>query len=200
MRKSVLPSLLMATHLVCIVGGIRAGEKTLAKDVLRRCGVSGGLLVHLGCGDGRLTAALRSNERCVVHGLDSDPERIAAARRHITSLGIYGPVSVMQWDRPYLPYRDNMVDLVFCEDPGDVDAEEIMRVLAPLGTAYVKRGSQWKQTVKPWPEDIGEWTHWLQDAGNNPVARDTRVGPPNHMQWKCGPLWARAEGDWPSSS
>jgi outer membrane protein assembly factor BamB len=106
----------------------------------------------------------------------------------------------MQWDRPYLPYRDNMVDLLFSEDPGNVDAEEIMRVLAPLGMAYVKRGGQWKQRVKPWPEDIGEWTHWLQDAGNNPVARDTRVGPPNHMQWKCGPLWSRSHDRCPPST
>jgi hypothetical protein len=185
---------------MCAGGRIGADETTSARDVLRACDVSAGLLVHLGCGDGRLTAALRANGRCLVHGLDADAENVAAARRRIASLGIYGPVSVMRWDRPYLPYRDNMVDLLFSEDSGEVDDEEIMRVLAPLGTAYVKRGGQWKQTVKPWPEDIGEWTHWLQDAGNNPVARDTRVGPPNHMQWKCGPLWARSHDRCPPST
>jgi outer membrane protein assembly factor BamB len=106
----------------------------------------------------------------------------------------------MHWDRPYLPYRDNMVNLVVAEEPGAVAAEEIMRVLAPLGTAYVKRNGGAITTVKPWPEEIGEWTHWLQDAGNTGVARDTRVGPPNHMQWKCGPLWARSHDRCPPST
>jgi hypothetical protein len=32
--------------------------------------------------------------------------------------------------------------------------------------------------MKPWPEDIDEWTHYLYDASGNPVARDQVVGPP----------------------
>ena len=33
----------------------------------------GGLVVHLGCGDGKLTAALRTGDAYLVHGLDVDP-------------------------------------------------------------------------------------------------------------------------------
>src|SRR5512137_2632504 len=69
-------------------------ERQLAQQVLDATGVRGGLIVHLGCGDGRLTAALRASESYLVHGLDADPRHVAAARARIQSLGLYGPVSV----------------------------------------------------------------------------------------------------------
>ncbi|MHC4539484.1 MAG: hypothetical protein ACYS74_06850, partial [Planctomycetota bacterium] len=61
------------------------------REILEQTGVKGGLIVHIDCGDGRLTAALRDNERYIVHGLDTDTKAIEAARRHIQSLGLYGP-------------------------------------------------------------------------------------------------------------
>jgi alpha-L-fucosidase 2 len=47
--------------------------------------VTGGLVIHVGCGDGRLTAALRAGDGYLVHGLATDPEDAAAARDHIFS-------------------------------------------------------------------------------------------------------------------
>ena len=38
---------------------------------------SGGIIVHLGCGDGSRTAELSRNERAVIHGLDTDPKKVA---------------------------------------------------------------------------------------------------------------------------
>ena len=31
--------------------------------------------------------------------------------------------------------------------------EEVIRVLAPRGVAYVKSGETWKKTTKPWPDE-----------------------------------------------
>ena len=45
-----------------------------AERILEQAGVQGGLIVHLGCGDGRLTVALRAGDGFLVHGLDCDPE------------------------------------------------------------------------------------------------------------------------------
>ena len=42
-------------------------------------GVSSGLIVHIGCDDGELTAALRAGDGYLVHGLDADAEQVAAA-------------------------------------------------------------------------------------------------------------------------
>ena len=53
-----------------------------------------------------------------------------------------------------------------------------MRVLAPLGVACVKTADGWTKTVKPRPEEIDEWTHYLHDSTNNAVAQDDVVAPP----------------------
>ena len=64
-----------------------------AESVVESSGIQGGLIVHLGCGDGKETAALRLNDRFLVHGLDTDPRRVAKARAHIRSAELTGPVS-----------------------------------------------------------------------------------------------------------
>ena len=40
-----------------------------AKEILDATGVKGGVIVHIGCGGGELTAALRANDSYIVHGL-----------------------------------------------------------------------------------------------------------------------------------
>lgn len=163
-----------------------------AGEILEACDVSGGLVVHIGCGNGRLTAALRAGEGFLVHGLDRDGTRVELARKYIQALGVYGPVSVDQLSGDGLPYVDNLVNLVISEDLDGVSMDEVMRVLAPGGTAYIKAGGEWEKTVKPRPEQIDEWTHAMYDATNNAVSNDAIVGPPNQIQWVVGPQWARS--------
>ena len=176
-------------------GGISAAAEpapqALAKRILDATGVKGGLVVHVACGDGKLTAALRANDSYIVHGLDASEKNVAAARKHIQSLKLYGPVSVRLWDGAALPYADNLVNLLVAEDlgkPGAPGMAEVMRVLAPLGVAYIGG----KKTVKPRPKEIDEWSHFLHDASNNAVANDTVVGPPRRLQWTAGPPWCRS--------
>jgi outer membrane protein assembly factor BamB len=173
----------------------RAGlaEAAQAREILDAAGIRGGLVVHLGCGDGRLTAGLRANESYLVHGLDTDAANVAAAREHIRSLGLYGPVSAERWDGRRLPYADNTVNLIVAEAwPSDLPMGEAMRALAPLGVAMVKGADgKYARTVKPRPKDIDEWPQYLYDAGNNAVSRDEAVGPPRCLQWIGSPMWAR---------
>lgn len=173
-------------------------EGVLARRILADTGVRGGLVVHVGCGDGELTAALRFGERYVVHGLEVDEASVERARSQIDSLGLYGPVSVGRFDGRRLPYADRLVNLVVSEDLGSVSMEEVLRVLAPGGVAYIQRGGSWERVDCPWPEEIDEWTHWLHDASGNPVAQDTEVGPPREMQWFAKPLWSRSHEKSPS--
>ena len=166
-----------------LVPDLRAATGS-SEQILAATGVKGGLVVHLGCGDGRLTAALRASDGYIVQGLDAD---VTAARNYIRSLGLYGPVSAEQWSGARVPYIDNLVNLIVADDLGKVPMSEVLRVLAPLGVAYIGG----KTTVKPWPEDIDEWTHYLHGPANNAVAHDTVVGPPRHIQWLGGPTWTR---------
>ncbi len=169
-----------------------AREQALAKEILATTGVKGGLVVHLECGAGRLTAALRDGEPYLVHGLDADASDVETARQTIASRGLYGPVSVQRWTEPYLPYRDNLVDLVVGERPDTIAKAEIMRVLRPGGVAYLRRDGTWTKTVKPRPGDIDQWTHYLHGPDNNATAMDQRVAPPRHIQWKAKPMWCRS--------
>ncbi len=186
--------------LLLCCGGLLSAADPSAEEILRATGFSGGLIVHLGCADGRLTADLGADEKYLVHGLDTERENVAAARRHIQSLGTHGRVSVDTFDGRHLPYADNLVNLIVAEDLGGVSEEEVMRALAPLGVAYIKRQGRWTKTAKPWPDDIDQWTHHLHDAGGNAVANDRVVGPPRYLQWQAGPLWARSHGWTPSVS
>jgi len=186
--------------LVLSCGGVLHAADPSAKEILETTGVKGGLIVHLSCGDGKLTAGLHAGEKYLVYGLDTDRKKIDAARKHLRSLGVYGKVSVDAFDGKNLPCADNLVNLIVSENPGEVSKEEILRALAPLGVACLKQDGQWTKTVKPWPEKIDEWTHHLHDAGGNAVARDRVAGPPRHLQWTAGPLWARSHGWTPSVS
>jgi outer membrane protein assembly factor BamB len=158
------------------------------ENIIQSAGIKGGLVVHLDCGDGRLTAALRANDAYLVHGLATDADEVAEAREYIRSQGLYGSVSVDQFDGRRLPYVDNLVNLLVTDDLDEVTMNEVMRVLAPLGVAYVDG----EKIVKPWPKEIDEWTHFLHGADNNAVAKDTVVGPPERFQWIAGPRWARS--------
>jgi len=201
-RPAVAMGMLAVLALVCQIG--LADEARQGREILRAAGVQGGLIVHVGCGDGRLTAALRAGDSYLVHGLDTDAKTVAAARAHIRSLGLYGPVSADTFDGKRLPYADNLVRLVVSEDLGKVPMAEVLRVLCPDGVAYVKRAQpgkaepQWTKTVKPRPKDIDEWTHFRYSAEGNMVSQDRRIGPPRHVQWVCGPNFQRHHGIVPS--
>lgn len=148
----------------------------------------GGLVVRLGCADVRALVALRKSENVIVHGLDVDLGVVEAARKQIDGAVGYGSVSVGQFDGKHLPYTDNLVNVLIADAAGAVPESEILRVLAPYGVAHVGP----KKLVKPWPDDIDEWTHYLHNASGNPVARDRKVGPPRHLQWVSPPRWCRS--------
>ena len=65
---------------VSAAGPAAAGDT--AGEIRAISGIHGGLVVHLGCGNGRLTAALAEGPNYVVQGLDSDPSNVPARAAH----------------------------------------------------------------------------------------------------------------------
>ena len=220
-RNATRAALWLTAILICSpVHSTSLGDE--ADRLVAESGVGGGLIIHLGCRDGRFTAALSAGEQFLVHGLDTDAERVRQARENILKLGVYGRVSIAPFDGEHLPYADNMVNLLVASRLENVDTKEIMRVLAPGGVAYVntdgpKKGSgpisrngpkgaaqkldltpfstpfsAWQKSVKPWPDDLGQWTHHLHGPDGNPVTPDRQVGSPERLQWLAGPKWQRA--------
>jgi len=166
-------------------------EAGQARRILDAAGIRGGLVVHLGCGDGTLTAALRASESYLVEGLDPDAKMVDTARANIRSLGLYGSVTADRFDGRHLPYIDNLVNLLVGEGLGDVPMGEVMRVLCPGGVAYVKQDGGWTKAVKPSPDGMDEWTHYLHDPQGTMVGGDTIVGLPRRLQWVGDPKWLR---------
>ena len=191
--------ILAAAVLVGLAGrGVRgaASPADQARAILDATGVKGGLVVHLGCGDGALTTALRANESYLVHGLDTDAANIEKARARIRSLGLYGKVSVEQWAGRGLPYIDNLVNLLVADNLGGVPMADVMRVLAPNGVALVGG----KKTVKPRPANLDEWTHHMYDATGVGAGKDTAVSRPRCIQWKAEPEYGRSHENMSSVS
>ncbi len=183
MNKCLMPLLLlMAGHQLVAEEKIGGGADVHGNER--------GLVVHLYCGDGRRTAALHEG-RFVVHGLDAD---VTDARRHIHALGLDGKVSVAPWSGGRLPYVDNLVNRIVADDLGTLPMDEVLRVLAPDGVAWIGG----IKTVKPRPEGIDEWPQHYHGPDNNAVARDRVVGPPRHFQWISDPVWSRSHLGMPS--
>ncbi|MFH1919376.1 MAG: PQQ-binding-like beta-propeller repeat protein [Planctomycetota bacterium] len=166
---------------------------------IEESGVAGGLVVWIG---GDLTPAdwaaglseLDAKKGLLVLGLSRDAEVVRKTRAALAAPAQQGAVSLDTFQptaEGALPLVDNSVNLLVVSSGGGIPKEEIVRVLAPLGSALVEEGGKWSKITKPWPADIDEWTHYLHDASNNAVSHDERVGPPRHLQWQCGPRWGR---------
>ncbi|MCK4959425.1 MAG: class I SAM-dependent methyltransferase, partial [Planctomycetes bacterium] len=133
-----------------------------ATQILADSGVKGGIIVHVGCDEPSRLAELRADKAYVVHGLDIDATKVARAREFLLARNINGPVSTAVFDGAKLPYIDNLVNLVIAERPGLLTKQEALRVLAPLGVAWIGG----RKIVKPWPNGIDEWPQYLRDSDN----------------------------------
>lgn len=165
-------------------------------ELIQHSGVQGGLVVVLN--NAKMTAEARINDSFLVQGLFEDEKSKQVARERIQAKGLYGHVTVKSWAGGDLPYLDNMVNLIIVEDHSSVSLDEVFRVLAPYGVLLSKReievkGSSpaggWYKAVKPWPETMDEWTHWLRAPNNNAVSKDAYETIPRGLQWVQPPRW-----------
>ena len=164
-----------------------------ATQILEAADVKGGLVVVIGCDRPALLADLRAGNSYLVHGLDRDPAKAAAARRYCREKAFCGSVTAAHLAGSRLPYVDALVNLlVVAGDAGPVSDDEMRRVVAPLGVIADARKETIEITRKPWPAELDEWSHYLHDASNHAVSADTVVGPPRGLRWTCGPEYARS--------
>ncbi len=68
------------------------------KRILEQSGITGGLIVHLDCNDGQLTSELLGGDGYAVHGVDTSPADVVKARKHLLAKGVYGQITVAQFD------------------------------------------------------------------------------------------------------
>ena len=212
---AVLSAVLLG--LSCSPASAQTPAKTTAEWLRSSAGVDRGLCVHVGCGDGSLTAELSHGGNFLVHGLSADAAEVAAARRHIRSLDRYGRVSVSLFSPDRLPYADCQVNVLIVSDLPSASAagltpEEMYRVLRPGGVAFLGKGHashvdlmragfEFADFETPWGPTwlrlvraanlpgADEWTHFEHDAGRSSVSSDRLAGPPQGLRWAAGGRW-----------
>ncbi|MHC4560546.1 MAG: class I SAM-dependent methyltransferase, partial [Planctomycetota bacterium] len=108
---------------VCLILSTQVLRAENLVDAVKRSGTKGGIVVHIGCGDGSETADMLLNRSYLVHGLDTSNDNVARARAYLHSRNLYGSVSVARYDGKSLPYSDNIVNLIVAETLGDVPLE-----------------------------------------------------------------------------
>ena len=191
----LVPLLPLVTHEVL-------AEPDPVEVIYEKSGIEGGLVVELGFVDVEFTAKLGAVETVTLQTLDSDPQRVAGARKELEAKGLHGRITVDRFNGKTLPYADNLVNLIVLHDTSadgdrvDVSHEEMMRVLAPGGvfcSGVGQAGTAGLQIAKkPWPKEIDDWTHFLHSAAGNAVAADRRVAPARALQWIAGPKYCRS--------
>ena len=169
-----------------------AGAMMQAAELVRASGAPGGICAVVGMKDAELALALAKQGSFVVHALYADPKLCGQMRRAIRANGLYGTVSADVLEEGRLPYTDNLVNILVLGPGLRLPQEEVLRALAPLGTAFAEKDGGWTKTSKPWPAEIDDWTHYLHGADGNAVAQDSVVGPPEHFQWIADPMWMRS--------
>ncbi|MEZ5384182.1 MAG: PQQ-binding-like beta-propeller repeat protein [Prosthecobacter sp.] len=164
-----------------------------AKQLLEQGHTTGGLVVHVGAGDGTLAADIAAaRPSLIVQALDGDAAAVTQARAKFRESAAAARLSAEVWKRNDLPHAEDLVNLLLLDDGTKVSKEEAMRVLAPGGTVMRKNNGAWTAETKPHAPKTVEWTHYQYDAANNPVGEDKSCGLPRRFQWAGTPLWSTA--------
>ena len=160
-----------------------------AQAIIAKSQFTGGVAVHVHGADAALLCSLQQQHPNLLgHLLVAQDHDARQAREALVAAGLHGTISVGQWQSGTLPFIDNFVNLLIVERNDGVSREEVLRILAPEGTAFL--GSE--MLVKPRPATMDDWSHQLYDAAGNAVSKDKALKPPlQHLQWVGGPRWSR---------
>ncbi|RMF93933.1 MAG: hypothetical protein D6741_13130, partial [Planctomycetota bacterium] len=160
-------------------------------------GITGGLAVVVGTDDPSSIDPLLRCPSFVIQYVDTHQPRLDRIARFLREKHLYGRATVARFDGTRLPYVDNLVNLLVVES-GSVSLrdEEILRVLAPRGVAWIGD----RKLVKAVPAGTGEWTHHMFDATGIGSGNDSTLRRPRSMQWQSRPEYSRSHENMSSVS
>ncbi|MBF0199641.1 MAG: hypothetical protein HQL32_18130, partial [Planctomycetes bacterium] len=168
---------------------------SLNAGLLDQSKLPGGIIVHINCGNGQSSLALKK-DNFILQGLDTDWQNVQDSRNLFLAKGTSAEMSAELFDGKKLPYATNMINIIVVTGKSALSETEILRVLCPLGEAYIGK----KKIQKPWPDNMDDWKHFLNKADNNAVSQDTRVNMPRTVNWINGPKWTRSHEELSSIS
>ena len=160
----------------------------LASQIVRFSGVPGGICAVVGGSDANLALGLAKQGSFVVHCLCQEPTLCDSMRKAIRSHGMYGTVSAGTLEARRLPYAENLVNIVIVDAypalvKAGFSAEEVLRVLAPLGIAYIGTSSN-AAGSRAWIEEL--------------TAKLRSLGAEEMSVVETGGIWVRLRKPWPA--
>ncbi len=191
-------------HLLCVTFSFSVAIYPEAAEPPTIANVQGGLVVQLGAAELNTAARLSNTGRYIIHVLDTNTADVKEARETLKTRGVYGLAFAETLTNPtYLPYTENLVNVVVVHSLGNTPLTELLRVITPRGTllafsrsglnatklkagGFVSISRQEDGTFiarKPWPKNMDTWSHTRHGAGGNAVSLDTAVGPPKRVRW-----------------
>ena len=118
----------------------------IAKQIIRRAGITNGLCLDVGAGTGHLGIEIAKITDLRVFLLDNSKDMLSIAQQNINNGGLGSRVKTLRSDVRSIPVEDGSIDLIvsrgslfFWEDKKRAFGE-IYRVLVPGGIAYVGGG------------------------------------------------------------
>jgi hypothetical protein len=123
--------------------GLVADDQAIARFVTQEAPLHAGLCIHIGSTANQvLTAELSGSGKIQVQGLYPNAVDAEKARGFIASKKLYGRVSIDYPSLAALPYSDNLVNLIVCNDldtalKNQLSLQELIRVLRPQGIALL---------------------------------------------------------------
>ncbi|MCE5277575.1 MAG: PQQ-binding-like beta-propeller repeat protein [Planctomycetaceae bacterium] len=175
----------------------QAQPQGAAADILKTTGQTEGYCLVLGLKDGKLAQGLVLGSKLNVIAIDPDAAKVAAIRKQMDDLGLYGRRFSAHVGNPLaygLPaYLANLIVSEVMDDSAlasETSKKEMMRVLRPYGgTICLSKsdGSLATLVRKGGPEGSAEWTHNNADAANSMMSYDKLVKGPLGVLWFGGP-------------
>ncbi len=165
----------------------------VAKDILKKSGVTEGYCLDLGCGDGELSGQLAQQSKLQIIAIDSDAKLVAIARRRLADAGLLGSrVTVLTCDDLNDTGLPNyFADLIVSRQSlaggaAGLPTAEVERTLRPYGGISLLGHADALQRVQRGAlPGAGEWTHQYSSAGNSTCSADER------LKGTLGMLWFR---------
>ena len=134
---------------VKIKGNEGISDDLVIAQMLQENEMCGGLIIYAGCGTGEKCAVLVKEKNFIVQGLNSNRDELEKAREFARSLDLNGRLSFKYWSGGHLPYTDNLVNVLFWhKTSGEADMNEIIRVLAPHGIAYIWKNNNKRRCIR----------------------------------------------------
>lgn len=160
----------------------------IAQQIIAYTGISKGNCLDIGCGGGYLGLALASLSGLRVHFVDPLEEMLAIVRRNTAEERLAARSVILRGSAESIPLPDEAIDLavsrgsVFFWDDLESAFQEIHRVLAPGGMAYIGGGfgsTQLKQEV------IRKWEAKNGDSGQLRENMRRNIGPDAPQKYKA---------------